>query len=211
MNINIFNPNAFIKRSTLVLLLLGSFISILFFGCAKKFPEEKNISEENYVLLNQDSSRVNFPADYKGKILVMTFIYTNCPDICPMTTHNMQLVQEQIAKSGIGNVQFAALTFDPTRDTPTMLKEYAQVRNINLQNFQFLTGDKKSIKAIIKEFNVIAIPGDTTLTDDKKPLYFYIHTDRIVLIDQNGIMRKEYRGSHIDKNELISDIKSLED
>jgi len=197
-----------IKQSAILFAVL--FITILLSSCAKKLPEGKNISGSNYSLLNQDSSKVNFPSDYKGKILVATFIYTNCPDICPMTTYNMQQVQQQLNSDKIKDVQFAAVSFDPQRDTPSILKEYASVRDIDLSNFTFLSGTKKNIASLIHEFDFIAIPGDTT-TAGKNTIYFFTHTDKIFLIDQNGIIRNEYRGSHVDKDKLINDIKSLED
>lgn len=189
----------------------SSLISFLFFGCANKFPEEKDISSNNYALINQDSSKINFPSYFKGKILVITFIYTNCPDICPMTTHNMQMVQQKLANVGITGVQFAAMSFDPSRDTPKVLKEYAEVRDMDLKNFMFLTGNEKNIESILHEFDFIAIPGDTTFVDKKRPVYFYTHTDKLFLIDKQGIIRNEYRGSKVNSQKLISDIKSLED
>lgn len=186
------------------------FISIFIYGCSKKFPENINISQNSFALLNQDSSVVKFPSDYKGKILVTTFIYTNCPDICPMTTYNMQLVQEQLKKNSIDNVQFVAISFDPIRDTPSILKEYSAIRGMNLNNFSFLTGNRKSIYTLIKNFNFLVLPGDTTQVGTH-PVYFFTHADKIYLIDQRGRIRNEYRGSKLNKNNLLSDIKSLED
>ena len=83
------------------------FSVILINGCGKKLPENRPIGVKSIVLLNQDSSKVIFPESFKGKTLLLCFIYTNCPDICPMTTHNMQLIQEQVKKDNIKNVQFA--------------------------------------------------------------------------------------------------------
>ena len=205
------NHLKFASNKITLFIFFSGLISFLFFGCAKKFPEQKDISGNNYVLLNQDSAKVNFPSDFKGKILVITFIYTNCPDICPMTTHNMQMVQQKLAKEGITEVQFAAMSFDPSRDTPTVLKEYAEIRDIDLKNFIFLTGEKKNVYSIIHEFNFIAIPGDTTFVDKKYPVYFYTHTDKLFLVDKQGRIRNEYRGSKVNSQKLISDIKSLED
>ncbi len=186
------------------------FITILFYGCSRRFPEKINIARNSFVLLNQDSSNVNFPFDYKGKILVATFIYTNCPDICPMTTYNMQQVQKELKQKNINNVQFAAISFDPIRDTPSILKDYASIRGMNLNNFSFLTGNKKSIYSLIKNFNFLVLPGDTTQVGTN-PVYFFTHADKIYLIDQQGRIRNEYRGSKLDKNKLLSDIKYLED
>jgi protein SCO1/2 len=121
------------------------------------------------------------------------------------------LVQEKLKKENIGNVQIAALSFDPDRDTPSVLKQYAEIRDIDLNNFEFLTGKKNVVDSLISLMGVKAFSGDTTYTKDGKPVYFYIHTDRISLIDQKGNVRKDYRGSRANIDEIVEDIKSIGD
>jgi protein SCO1 len=201
-----------LKFKTALLLLPVILLSALFIsGCSKKLPEDKSIGDQSYSLVNQDSSKIIFPDAFKGKILVMSFIYTNCPDICPLTTHNMQMIQEQVKKDNIKNVQFVELSFDPTRDTPSILKKYGDIRNINYSNFEFLTGKKSVVDTLIHHMNVFAIPSDTTFTKSGEPVYFFTHTDRITLLDRNGKIRNEYRGSKANVAEIIKDIKILGD
>ena len=192
------------------LFVISLLLIILIYGCGKKLPMDKPIGFDSITLLNQDSSQVVFPDAYKNKILLLTFIYTNCPDICPMTTHNMQLLQEEIKKNNLKNVQFAELSFDPKRDVPSVLKEFGDLRNINYNNFTFLTGKEADIKKILNNMDILALPGDTTKTEGGN-VYFFTHTDRIDLIDQDGRIRNEYRGSKANIQEIIKDIKTLED
>ena len=188
----------------LIIILLFVFAS----GCNNPLPEEKKING-TFTLLNQDSSRVNFPDRFKGKILVTGFIFTNCPDICPMTIHNMQLIQKELAKEKIKNVEFAAVSFDPLRDTPEVLSKQAELREVDLSNFNFLTGNKNRIDSLLDAMNIFAFTDDTTYTESGEPVYFFVHTDRITLVDQQGSIRKEYSGSKINIDEIISDIKYL--
>ena len=199
------------SKSVLFYLPVILFSVFLINGCGDKLPENKSIGDQSYSLINQDSSKVIFPDAFKGKILVMSFIYTNCPDICPLTTHNMQTIQEKIKSNNIKNVQFVELSFDPTRDTPSILKEYGNIRNIDYSNFEFLTGKKSVVDTLIHHMNVIAIQGDTTFTKSGQPIYFFTHTDRITLLDQNGKIRNEYRGSKANVAEILKDIKTLGD
>lgn len=182
----------------------------LIYGCGKKMPEDKFIGGRSYPLINQDGGRVNFPEDFKNEIVVIGFIYTHCPDICPLTTHNLQTVQTELKKDGIKNVRILALSFDPERDTPPVLKEFGDVRDVDYSNFQFLTGKRSVIDSLIHEMDVIAIPGDSTNVDGKTA-YFFSHSDKISLVDQNGKIRNEYRGSKASVQEIISDIKKLGD
>ncbi len=186
------------------------FVLIILTGCESRFNKEDKISG-SYTLLNQDSSKVIFPDDYKGKILVTGFIFSNCPDICPLTIHNMQMIQEKVNRNKIPGVQFAAVSFDPLRDTPSILKKQAELRDVDLSNYSFLTGEKSEVDTLLEEMNIKAFTGDTTYTESGAPVYFFVHTDRITLIDKQGRIRKEYSGSRINIDEIISDIKYLGD
>ncbi len=177
-------------------------------GCGKSFSKDEKI-KSSFKLINQDSSKVTFPDDFTNKVTVIGFIYTNCPDICPLTVHYMQQIQEKLTKEGVGDVDFVALSFDPNRDKPYVLKKYADVREINLSNFEFLTGNKTEIDSLLKIMNVFAFPGDTTKGPNGENFYYMTHTDRITLIDRNGNIREDYSGSHVDINRLLEDIKSL--
>jgi protein SCO1/2 len=190
---------------------LSIFILLLSNGCSKNLPEDRPSGLKSIQLLNQDSSIVNFPDEFKGNILLLSFIYTNCPDICPMTTHNMQMIQEQLKKEDINNVRFAELSFDPLRDTPYILKEFGDIRNIDYKNFMFLTGNEQEIRKILNTMNILAIPGDTAKTENGGIVYFYTHTDRITLIDKDGNIRNEYSGSKANIQQIINDIKTLGD
>jgi protein SCO1/2 len=191
--------------------LLLFLISILILtGCTNKFDRNDPIGKKNFPLLSQDSSSINFPQDFKGKPFLLGFIFTNCPDVCPLTSHNFQLVQEEAANKGIKGVNFVLISFDPERDKPWVLKEYAGLRNIDLSNFKLLTGDKDTIKALMKKMQVIAVPGDTSKTPDGDLIYFYIHTDRAFLIDKDNRIRTEYRGSKLDISQAVKDLKALE-
>lgn len=195
------------KLPTAIIFLLSS---ITFFSCGKKLPMDQSIGTKSYQLVNQDSSKVVFPDDFKGKIVVMGFIYTNCPDICPLTTHNMEETQNLVKKDKLKNVQFLALTFDPDRDTPSVLKEYGKIRNIDFKNFQFLTGNKVLIDTLIHHMDVFAIPGDTTYTKKGNAVYFFTHTDRITLLGPHMHIRDEFRGSSVAPKNIIKEIKKLQ-
>ncbi len=190
------------KLSILLLFLLVS-------GCIQNLPLDEKI--DNYELINQDSTAVVFPADFKSKILVVGFIFTNCPDICPLTTNNMHLIQEELKKENINkDVQFLSISFDPEIDKPSVLKKFAEVRNLDLNNWQLCTGTQKTINKLLDEFNVLAVQADTIYLPNNKVQYYYVHTDRISLLDQKGNLRKNYPGSKINIKEIVADIKELE-
>jgi protein SCO1/2 len=190
-------------------LFLVLLLFVLVNGCGKKLPVIDDFGNNHFNLVNQDGNSVVFPDMAKGEILIMNFIFTNCSDICPLSTNNMRLIQERIKKEKIVNVRFVSLSFDPLNDTPEVLTKFAGVRNLDLSNWDFLTGDKKVIDALIKQVGVLAVPADSTVLKNGRKIYYYVHTDRISLIDTDGGIRKNYIGSKINIDEIIEDLKSL--
>lgn len=194
-----------------LLLTTLSVILLLSISCKEKLPLDKDLTKKSYTLINQDSIEVIFPKNIVGHKTVMGFIYTHCPDICPMTTHNMYLIEKKLKEDGINNINFVALSFDPDRDTPEVLKKFAEIRDLDFNSWTLLTGEKSTVNEIMKRFDVKAIKTDENIDEDGMTEYSMMHTDRISLIDEKGILRKNYKGSTINIEEIVKDIKSLED
>jgi len=186
-------------------------ILLAFISCQEKLPLDKDLTKKTYQLINQDSANVTFPEVIKGHITVMGFIYTHCPDICPLTTNNMYLTEKKLKEQGIDDVKFVELSFDPDRDIPSVLKEFANIRGISFKNWMLLTGEKSIVEDLCKRFDVRAIKTDEEFNENGEPSYSMMHTDRISLIDENGILRKNYKGSTLNFDEIIKDIKTLKD
>ena len=87
--------------------------------------------------------------------------------------------------------------------------DFAEIRSLDLSNWEFLTGPNNTIKQLLKKVGVVAFIGDSTIFDDGKKTYYYTHTDRIQLIDEDGRIRKNYLGSQVSIDEVVADIKKL--
>lgn len=179
-------------------------------SCRETLPVVDNFGNNQYLLYTQDSVRVNFPGLVKGNITILGYIFTNCPDICPLTTNNMRMIQEAAKRENFDKIEFLSITFDPEVDRPGVLKRYVKLRNLDMANWHFLTGEKNVIETLIKDAGVIAVVGDSTIIETDVT-YFYVHTDRISLMDGEGNIRKHYAGSRIDVKEIINDIRLLYD
>ncbi|MBE0539315.1 MAG: SCO family protein [Ignavibacterium sp.] len=195
------------NKIILVLVVIFSFVFIT--SCYEHFPLDQDITRTQNTFLNQDSVKVEFPKIIKDKITLMAMVYTHCPDICPMTTHNMQLVQRRLPDDLKDKVKFVVISFDPNRDTPAVLKKFAEIRDITFDNWTFLTGDNQNTKEVMLKFDVKAIPADSSYDENGELSYSIIHTDRISLIDQNGRLRSNYKGSTANLDMILEDIKYL--
>ena len=103
-------------------------------------------------LLDQDGREVRFYTDaLRGKIVLISFLYTSCTDICPILTHNLSDVQNSLGDRFGKDVFFVSISVDPEDDTPEELKKYAE-RYETKPGWTFLTGPKKDVDAVIRRF-----------------------------------------------------------
>ncbi|TIN07360.1 MAG: SCO family protein, partial [Mesorhizobium sp.] len=109
----------------------------------------------DFTLVSQDGVRVSLH-DFRGKVVAVSFIYTYCTDVCPMLTAHMASVQEKLGSAFGPKIAFVSITVDPERDTPDVLKEYAQSFGADLKGWSFLTGDPAVVHEVGRKYGVIA-------------------------------------------------------
>jgi protein SCO1/2 len=140
-----------------------------------------------------------------GKVRLVSFIFTHCPDVCPATTHQMAKLQEQLkAKRMFGDqVVFVTVSFDPERDTPEVLQKYANTFGADQSGWYFLRGDKQAVEKVTRDFGVAVI---------KQPDGSYMHTTRTFLVDQDGNMRRAYgMADEMNLEKIMIDMERLAD
>lgn len=171
-------------------------------------PDAKdNYRGEHFELVNQNGETVIFPDDFEGKPLVLGFIYTNCPDICSFITANVKKVYEEM--NNPENAQFALVTFDPERDTPEVLNDYADAFGMNGEPFQFLTGNPDTVEAMMERLSVRVQESYSRETEDSERMYFLNHSDKILLIDANSRLIFDYGGSMTPVSIILEDLQKL--
>jgi protein SCO1/2 len=154
-----------------------------------------------FTLISQDGTRVSL-ADYRGKVVALTFIFASCTDTCPLLTDKMARVQNALGDNFGARIAFISITVDPKRDTPEVLKDYATNFGANLAGWAFLTGDRASIRDIERRYGVFV---ETTASGDIN------HTFLTSLIDPRGMLRVQYLGVRFDLEEFRRDLISLLD
>ena len=149
--------------------------------------------------LYDQSGRVVQSSRFRGKQIMINFIFTRCPiaTMCPAATIKMINVQRLAREAAVPNLELISITLDPTFDTPGVLKEYADVRGIDTKNFSFLTGPATAIKDLLTQFGVIAeFEGDLIK-----------HTLTTLLIDANGKIAHRADGSMWEPAEFVAKMK----
>ena len=151
-------------------------------------------SMPDFALYDQDG-RVVQAARFRGRQIMLNFIYTRCPvaTMCPAATLRMMEVQQQARAAGVKNLQLISISLDPTYDTPGVLQEYAKARGIDTGNFAFLTGPERAIRDLLTQFGVIAEFKDGLLK----------HSLATLLIDEQGRIVHRADGSEWTVDEFV--------
>jgi len=145
-------------------------------------------------LTNQLGDSVSLNKDLEGRIMVVSFFFINCPDVCPKLSSNIGLLQKAFRKNpkmenGLDySVHFVSISVDPTNDTMQALRLYADSYKANHDHWWFMTGDKQSIYNYARNELKLAVgPGDGGAED-------FLHSQKLVLIDAKRIIRGYYDG-----------------
>jgi protein SCO1 len=129
-----------------------------------------------FTLTKQDGKRFALK-DLRGKVLVITFIYASCTDTCPLLTAKMARMQDRLGSDFGPKVYFLSITVDSDRDTPEVLKRYAEAYKANLAGWAFLTGTPGEIRDVAKRYGIYYKKNTRGDVD---------HTFLTSLVDQSG-------------------------
>lgn len=131
--------------------------------------------------LTDHSGKQRTLADYRGKVVVLFFGFTHCPDVCPTTMAEMAAVMKELGAAGDG-VQVLFVTLDPERDTQALLAEYVPAFD---KRFVGLWGDTAATARTAKDFKVFyaKVPGG------EPGSYTIDHTAGSYVFDRNGKLR----------------------
>lgn len=152
----------------------------------------------DFTLLDQDGRAVS-ASRFRGKHVVMNFIFTRCPiaTMCPAATARMMELQDAARQAGAADLELVSISLDPEYDTPGVLKDYAAARGIDTRNFTFLTGPDAAVRHLLAQLGVIReFEGETIK-----------HTLATVLIDPSGRIIHRVDGSTWDPAEFLAKVK----
>jgi protein SCO1 len=149
--------------------------------------------------LYDQSGKVVQSARFRGKQILLNFIFTRCPDakMCPAATAKMMTAQRLAQEAGVKNLELVSITLDPAYDTPGVLKEYAELRGIDTSNYSFLTGPESAIRDLLTQFGVIAqFQGDILQ-----------HTLTTMLVNGSGKIVHRADGSMWEPQDFVAKMK----
>ena len=152
-----------------------------------------------FTLTDQNGKRIAV-ADLRGKVLAITFIFASCVDTCPLLTAKMAGLQDRLGADFGSRVYFVSITVDPERDTPEVLKRYAETHGANPAGWAFLTGTPAEIREVARRYGVFY---------KKTPRGDVDHTFLTSLVDRSGTLRVQYMGIRFKPDEMLRDLQNL--
>lgn len=154
--------------------------------------------------------------DLRGRVVVADFVFTSCRDVCPTLSRRMAALQERLRRDGLlgARVQLLSFTVDPARDTPAVLRAYAERYHADSSAWRFVTGPEGDVvPLVVQGFRLAVQPvpppegggaahGDVVHGD-------VVHSSRFVLLDREGRIRAYYDGLELDLDRVVRDMRQL--
>jgi len=206
--------SAFDRRRFLGLALAGT---LLVAGCGPSKKTELTGTKldgreaPDFSLTDQNGAPVSL-SDFRGKAVALAFIFTNCPDICPLIASQMRAAWDLLPEDRRDDVVFLGVTVDPERDTPEALQSFtARYELDSVPGWHALYGDRSTLEAVWASYGIEAIEIAGEVNDHingSAAVAKIRHTDAIYLIDSEGKQRSLLH-SDVDPQDLAGDLKSL--
>lgn len=184
-------------RPPLALLLS---LMVVVAACATPALSGTNLGKRqapDFTLLDGPTGETVTLSVLRGKVVVLSFLYTACPDTCPLTAEKLR-----VARAALGadarNVAYVAVSVAPGRDTPEAARRFLRDHRLDGAMY-FLIADRAALAAVWSRYGVYAEPQGETLVG---------HNDAIFLIDKQGRERSLLH-SDLDPEVLVRDIRAL--
>ena len=139
----------------------------------------------------------------RGKVVLVSFVYTTCNGACPLTTQALTRVrskQLEDCKLWGKSVEFVSITLDPKRDTADVLHNYAMLSGADSPSWHFLTGKPDDVARVITAWDMWVKSDEKGVLD---------HPSRIFLIDRSGHQREIYNLQFLKPDTVLDDVREL--
>jgi protein SCO1/2 len=200
-----FSWSAFVWKTTLILIPIITAGLLLWLRHVEvRALAQRTVSSygtvTNFELVNQEGQRFG-SVQLAGKIWIADFIYTSCPGPCPMISTRMSELQKPLEKTDVHLVSFSV---DPEKDTPDVLRGYAEKLQAEPKRWDFLTGPKSVIYDLSHNGFKLAV------ADGSDEARIPVHSTRMALVDRHGQIRGYYEATEADAiTKLLADTSHL--
>lgn len=153
----------------------------------------------DYTFLDRSGRTVRL-ADYRGKPLVISMIYTHCPIVCATTTRSLSALKS--SQDALGEDSFGVLTvgFDTENDTPEAMDDFAKRMGVSLPKWEFASADPETIKKLSKDLGFVYFPTDEG---------GFNHVTQTTFVDGQGKVYRQVYGEEFENKTLLEPLKDM--
>ncbi len=153
----------------------------------------------DYTFLDRSGRSVRL-ADYRGKPLVISMIYTHCPFVCATTTRSLSALKS--SQAAFGEDSFGVLTvgFDTENDTPEAMNDFAKRMGVNLPKWEFVSSDPETIKKLSKDLGFVYFPTDEG---------GFNHITQTTFVDGQGKVYRQIYGEEFNNKTLLEPLREM--
>ncbi|MEK6657840.1 MAG: SCO family protein, partial [Nitrospirota bacterium] len=152
-----------------------------------------------FTLTDQNGKKVSLK-DFQGKLVLINFIYSNCKGTCPPLLLKFKEIQLDLKDEFKKQTVLLSVSFDYERDTPEVLKKFAESQRADLSFWTFLTGSQAEIEKMLNDYQVAVKKG---------PDGEFGHINMVVMIDKDGKRRYDFFGYDYPTEKIIERIHEV--
>ena len=170
-----------------------------------------------FTLTNYDYTQFNM-SDYEGKVIIVSFIFTECEDICPIITSYLKWVSEKLGDDYPENVTIISITVDPWTDTPTKMSDYVDLKNATWPHLSVndINSDLNEIESVWENFEVgLQIVDNSTNNEDNTSGrhhsidYTVDHETATIIVDKSMMQRVMWGDYDWIPELVVEDVQAL--
>jgi protein SCO1/2 len=158
--------------------------------------ELDGIDAPDFTLTDGVTGRSVSLSAHRGQVVALAFLYTSCPDVCPLTAARFKSAQELLGGDS-NRVVFVAVSVDPDHDTPKAVQDFSATHGLRT-NWYYLIGTRSQLAPIWAAYGIGVQAGSTTVS----------HNDAIYLIDRRGRERVLLHSDNLPE-ELVNDLRAV--
>ena len=135
----------------------------------------------------------------RGRVLVVSFVFTTCAEACPLITAQLARTQSRVRTEKLdGRVNFVSITLDPATDRPEVLRRYADAYGLDLASWHLLTGASDDVGRVVRAFGPNATARERI-----------VHGSLVVLVDEKGRIAERRTDLELDPDRLLGSLRKL--
>jgi protein SCO1/2 len=154
------------------------------------------IPAPTFTLADQEGQPFAFQS-WRGRVVLVTFGFTTCPDVCPLLAANLAAIRQELSEADLTRTGLLFVTTNPEHDSPTVLRAYGAQLGADFSTWKFLTGSVQELGPVWRGFGVVVQERGPGQVD---------HTTLTTLVDREGIRRVNYYGTRWRPETVMDDL-----